>query len=342
MKNYTVLDALDNISPEFIAEASEYSAEKSKSNMLKWIATAASVCIIAAGTFAALQGSFNSVGSQEMSNGDVNIAPPQSSLGEVVEIPKWEDRFITAKFPYLNFRGNNYSVILYKSKEDALDFDITTAKLGSTVLSNTDLFTGTAHFINADIYSVKNFDTNCIVAVNFEGTDEYYIYTNSYYSPETLGDFINALDLKNSLFFGKAFYSYFESDEFSDSYTQMQFESIDSDIIWSMLLEDPSIPNSYNQDGWYPNIFSINASIPSINYSASMWLTEDGYLFFNLLESGKAFFIGEEKVQNFIQYVIDNYTPENQNTDKTEKPTQDSSQKTEDFIGIDSSRPPEA
>ena len=61
MKKDTVLDALDNISPEFIAEASEYSAAKPKNNAFKWIATAASVCIIAAGAFAALQGNFNSV-----------------------------------------------------------------------------------------------------------------------------------------------------------------------------------------------------------------------------------------------------------------------------------------
>ncbi len=57
-----------------------------------------------------------------------------------------------------------------------------------------EIFTVKAYSINADIYSVKNFDPDCIVAVNFEGTDEYYIYTNAYYSPKTLGDFINTLD----------------------------------------------------------------------------------------------------------------------------------------------------
>ena len=49
---------------------------------------------------------------------------------------------------------------------------------------------------------------------------------------------------------------------------------------------------------------SISVDIPILGRNSSIWLTEDGYLCTNILGTGKAFYIGEEKVAEFIYYVV--------------------------------------
>ena len=52
----------------------------------------------------------------------------------------------------------------------------------------------------------------------------------------------------------------------------------------------------------------ISVDIPVLGYNnISVSLTDKGYLITNIFETGKAFYIGEEKVQEFIEYVINNY-----------------------------------
>ena len=52
----------------------------------------------------------------------------------------------------------------------------------------------------------------------------------------------------------------------------------------------------------------ISVDIPILGYrNISCSLTEEGYLVTNILDTGKAFFIGKEKVQEFVNYIIANY-----------------------------------
>ena len=52
------------------------------------------------------------------------------------------------------------------------------------------------------------------------------------------------------------------------------------------------------------NVMSILASLLGMNKSIT--LTEDGYLISNIFETGKWFYIGQEKGNEFIKYVTEN------------------------------------
>ena len=58
---------------------------------------------------------------------------------------------------------------------------------------------------------------------------------------------------------------------------------------------------------WLTRKMSISIDIPALGYeNISLAVTEEGYLTTNILATGKAFYIGEEKVDAFVEYVLEN------------------------------------
>ena len=75
-----------------------------------------------------------------------------------------------------------------------------------------------------------------------------------------------------------------------------------------MLLDDLTAKNVDNYDSMnFFNKMSINVFIPVLGYeNISLSVTEDGYITTNILDTGKAFYIGEDKTDMFIEYVLNN------------------------------------
>lgn len=48
---------------------------------------------------------------------------------------------------------------------------------------------------DARIYEIKGYSADALIAVKFEGRDDYFLYCNKLYAPETLGEFISAFSL---------------------------------------------------------------------------------------------------------------------------------------------------
>ena len=80
-----------------------------------------------------------------------------------------------------------------------------------------------------------------------------------------------------------------------------------------MLFNDFSLENIYHDSENYTSDYltqniSISVNIPLLGLqNISVSLTDKGYLLTNILETGKGFYIGEDKVQEFIDYIIENY-----------------------------------
>ena len=52
----------------------------------------------------------------------------------------------------------------------------------------------------------------------------------------------------------------------------------------------------------------ISVNIPILGYEKiSISLTDKGYLLTNILDTGKGFYIGKDKVQEFLDYIKKNY-----------------------------------
>ncbi len=168
----------------------------------------------------------------------------------------------------------------------------------------------------ADVYAIEGISHACAVAVKFAQSEGYYIYINTGYSPETLGQLIDDLSLRDNMSFGRI---YIEDYTDPDNIFTEEYSEIDSSDIWDMLLDDPTAPSlpDYDDREKYDGIIDysyktrldISIDIPILGYeNIAMWTDENGYLQTNILDTGKYFCIGEEKAENFKNYVRENYT----------------------------------
>ncbi len=159
---------------------------------------------------------------------------------------------------------------------------------------------------NASVYSIKGISTECAVAVKYENDNSYYVFVNLWYEPDTIGDFIADIDLKNTVIFGKAFANTYEYGELFSSYTHRVYEDFDDAIIWNMLLSDTEIKNvQYNAP--YSKLAEIEVSLPMLGYASTAFcISGDGYIITNILGTQKCFFIGTEKTEAFAEYLKNN------------------------------------
>lgn len=229
---------------------------------------------------------------------------------EISVIPKWEEKTITQKFYSVNYQNTTYNT----SRGAKLSSDKIAEKLGLATLNGYDSYTKTNHSINATLYKVANFSEKCVIAVQFEGNLEYYAYINPYYRPATLGEFMEDLNLKDIVSFGTVYYSYGYTDSNGNKqYEKIEFYDVSNEAIWQMLFNDFSLENIYHDSENYTSDYltqniSISVNIPLLGLqNISVSLTDKGYLLTNILETGKGFYIGEDKVQEFIDYIIENY-----------------------------------
>lgn len=217
---------------------------------------------------------------------------------------KWEESSITQKFYTVYFLDKQYD-----AKHKKIDRNLIGEGLGTAELTGYDYYTGATYKINANIYEIKDFPTKCVVAVRFEDDADYYPYINAYYTPRTLGEFINDLNLKETVEFGSVWYA----DSYNDKdgnyhYDKIEFPDVPDDIIWQMLLSDETLKNVHDDNTYHSEIMSISVNIPIFGYeNIGITISEDGYLTTNIFETGKTFYIGEEKVEEFVNYVLDKY-----------------------------------
>lgn len=225
-------------------------------------------------------------------------------------ISRWDERSITQKFYSVEYMNNEYLT----SRNIKTTSDKIGKKLGTTTASGYDTYTDKNYTTNLTVYEIKDFPTECIIAVQFEGDSDYYIYVNTSYRPETLGNLIDDLNLEDIVNFGTVHYDYSYTDSNGESqYAEVEFYDVDNEIIWNMLLDNRKLQNIYDLRERYTSdritqSVSIEVKIPMLGVqNSSISLTDKGYLLINILDTGKGFYIGEKKIQDFINYISNNY-----------------------------------
>lgn len=224
-------------------------------------------------------------------------------------IPKWEQISISEQFNEVKYNNSEYF-----SKKTKISKDMIEKNIGTSILTGYDIYTKNTYNKNADLYSIKNISQKCAIAVKFEENNDYYVYANLLYRPQTLREFVEDLQLREIVSFGTIYYDYWEENEQGNKeYQNIEFYNVDNKIIWQMLFDDLNLENIYNDNGKYKSdryntSVKISVDIPLLGYkNISVELTDKGYLITNILDSGKAFYIGEEKVQKFLNYIKENY-----------------------------------
>lgn len=223
----------------------------------------------------------------------------------VAEIPRWDTQPICYQYSSLEWNESTYNAHRAEVPAERIgDF------LGEAVATGYDHYAASdtddgIRQMDAKLYAVTKISKECVIAVQYEGTDTWYAFSNSYYRPETLGHFMEDFNMKEEVVFGTVHYSFFNS--FND-YISIRFENVDNQIIRDMLLSDWEAKDCYEDLELHEQperILGISVDIPLLGIeNISLSVREDGYIMTNILATGKLFYIGEEKTQAFVDYVL--------------------------------------
>lgn len=223
-------------------------------------------------------------------------------------IPKWNEMSISQQFNEVEYNNSKYSSRITKISNNNI-----LKNIGNATLTGYDTYTETTYNKKAELYSIKDIEEKCAIAIKFEGDTDYYVYVNSYYRPTTLGEFTKDLNLEEIISFGTIYYNYWNEDLQED--INVEFYGVDNKIIWQKLFNNKNLENIYSDNDTekytserFSQSIGISVDIPLLGYkNISVSLTDKGYLLTNILDTGKGFYIGEDKVQEFLDYIKDNY-----------------------------------
>lgn len=293
MKTRTLTVAIGLIDEDLIEQYDHYSPVKKPKlqRRVKWGASLVCLCLVVIGVISL----FNS----QREIGWPIKEVPKPSL-EISPSPRWEDMDINGQFNELSYNEYTYHAI-----GSGIDTGYVGQQLAESLAIGMDEYSGIVHQTNVTLYSIQNISADCAVAVKFPEAQRYYVYINAYYQPDTLGQFINDLSLADTIRFGSVWYDYQKP---SGEFATIEFTNLDSQTIWDMLLSDrdAAAVRDYDDHAFITEM-SISVNIPLFGVeNAVLAVTSDGYLTTNILASGKAFFIGQEKVREFVDYVIEN------------------------------------
>lgn len=220
------------------------------------------------------------------------------------ETTAWNKKEIYKKFDIVNFNSSNYlsnnSRLEYQNLGDFIK------RISVSAYNDENV----EQIIIANIYEIKNISSKCAIAVNFENDMNYYIYINLYYTPNTLLDLVEDLNFKEIISISSISYNYKYFDENGKEQNEnIEFVDIKKDDIWNKLFYDLSLENLCEEANLHREyIMTINSNISLLNSDIYINITNDGYLSINVLGTEKIFYIGNNKIQEFVNYVIDNYT----------------------------------
>ena len=223
-------------------------------------------------------------------------------------IPKWNEMSISQQFNEVEYNNSKYSSRITKISNNNI-----LKNIGNATLTGYDTYTETTYNKKAELYSIKDIEEKCAIAIKFEGDTDYYVYVNSYYRPTTLGEFTKDLNLEEIISFGTIYYNYWDEDLQED--INVEFYGVDNKIIWQKLFNNKNLENIYSDNDTekytserFSQSIGISVDIPLLGYkNISVSLTDKGYLLTNILDTGKGFYIGEDKVQEFLDNIKDNY-----------------------------------
>ena len=241
-----------------------------------------------------------------------HVAPPKPTGGtsttaatnsEIWYEPKWEDKTNWQRYSeFERFEKGTYTV---------REVQVDAAKVGEYLqdvnLHGYDVYTDTPYDTTGKIYRIQGINDGCAVALQYLGEDKFYPAVCSKYTPATLGQFLADLNLRNTMTVGTVYGKYV--DEQQGHIRSAEYEGLTTEAVWNLLLQVTDATNEYNYEKVIEadGSMDISIGIPMLSiYNVSLRVTVDGYLFTNLMDTGKIFYIGEEATTHFMDYVRNN------------------------------------
>ncbi|MBQ7541749.1 MAG: hypothetical protein IJT44_05610 [Clostridia bacterium] len=220
---------------------------------------------------------------------------PATTRAEIYTETDWDRRTMQEKFPAVQFEptgglGKEYSAAFrggqYISRPATLLFS------GYT-LRNINPKTDKEETVRANIYVFQNFDRALAVGVKFPGEEHIHPYVNVHYTPQSLGEFLTAADVRNSVHFGNI-------RLYKDGTFPVNAQN--KADIFRYLLSDGSVKNSNATDWPTGDKVTLSIDLAELGQNnKAMYVYESGYVATNLIGRVYLFNVGKENVAAFLK-----------------------------------------
>ncbi len=294
-----LLDTIGQVPDEMVTDASPTGKKKNTTRLWRGLGVAAA-CLVVLGAVAlgVLGGGLLDIIAPD---GEIDRDNQGSMSPELAPVLPWDQYPIGERYYGFDFDGRSYSTQAVVAEENLIG-----QSLGEVTAVGYDWSNGDKkHTTKGTVHELRGVSTEFAVALRFE-TGETYVYADTSYRPETLGDLIDDLSLETLMTFG---------DVYTDGDEYVYHDVPDADI-WRLMLYDRTLKNVYDQgdpstNGYGRSLASASVYISALGYrNISLAVTDAGYLKTNIGSTGKAFFIGVEKAQQIAQDIADNYDGE--------------------------------
>lgn len=304
MREERIFLALGEADEELLSQCETAIKTRPLQKKRRWALAGIAACLLLAITAGVtLQQLFSSKGEYPVKY--LSTEENVNSSEEIAVVIPWEELTLPEQYTELELNGLQYSTA--QTAYDGAPGDL----LGTAKIVGMD-DKGTLQTTEGSVYQVKDMTPEAAVLVEFEkepGT--FYVYGNSLYYPDTLGEFLTGLNLKENLHFNDIIYweNYTRPD---GKEATIEFSGADSEMLWELLFSETEavIEKQYDYDPAFMEdrrVLGFSVNMPVLDsYNISIAITENGYLTTNILSTGKAFYIGKDRVQAVLDYVTEN------------------------------------
>ena len=172
------------------------------------------------------------------------------------------------------------------------DKDLIGPKLkNSRVIEGQTVF---GEMLSVEFYELSGVSSEAVVAVRFESENRLPVYLNTKYEPETLGDMLDDMGLGKYMDFGSQNIRVPSEQEYYD---------VPGDRIMSVLEECRDAVNTPTLNSISRDLI-IFSDITYMRYNTSFSISKEGYITTNIIDRGASFYIGEDKAQRCIEYLL--------------------------------------
>ncbi len=163
---------------------------------------------------------------------------------------------------------------------------------------NSDIGRNERYITITDVYSLKDFSENYVVAAKDETEGKYYLLENQAYFPDTLGALFNDCGFDNSMEITLA--------EYYAQHKLTQYSDPDDKHIKKMMFSESSLlPEKASTDTDVEGMLTLYCDMPLIyDKPISITVTAKGLLSVNLDENAIVFNIGKNRAEECIAFIV--------------------------------------
>ncbi len=315
MKEERLLKTLGDVDDKFIDEAAPDTAEKAdyiqihtkkEPFYMKILPIAACAAVVGIGVTVGVL-IHNNVLTQPAFQPSDSSSVYVSSVSEAYRVPHWDELEINGQYTSFEWQGYGYGTSGAEISSEKLG-----ELLGEATASGVDEYTDERHEITVSVYPINKISETTALAVQFPEDENFYVYFNRNYIPETLGDFIDDINLTENLKISTtATCSTIENGYMTDR----KYSDIDTSKLMEILLSGRNVPtesmfdyNTFVEGDRFDAALDFAVDIPILGIkNLSLEITKGGFVHTNaFFHTSTLFYLGKDKTDPFVQYVKEN------------------------------------